>query len=115
MTPQASVGDDRQVVSKGNAMKTLFTKRFPFGARPAVGLGLSRRATLLATLPLVAAMLCVPSYARADDYAFSVSGGGITSSGVLQVSNTGPFGAYTVTGITGNFAGTALPDASAGW
>lgn len=54
-------------------------------------------------LPLLAAMLCTVSSARADDYAFSISGSGMTGSGVLQVSNTGPFGAYTVTGINGTF------------
>jgi hypothetical protein len=42
--------------------------------------------------------------ARADSYNFSVSGSGIQTSGVIQVSNTGPLGAYTVTGITGSFS-----------
>lgn len=42
--------------------------------------------------------------ARADSYNFSVNGSGIQASGVIQVSNTGPVGAYTVTGITGSFS-----------
>jgi hypothetical protein len=42
--------------------------------------------------------------ARADSYNFSVNGSGIQASGVIQVSNTGPLGAYTVTGITGSFS-----------
>lgn len=48
----------------------------------------------------------MPASARADDYSFSISGSGFSSSGVLQVSNTGPFGAYTVTGISGTFTDT---------
>jgi hypothetical protein len=90
-------------------MKTQFGNRLPFGARLNAGTrisgsGRSRRATLLATLPLVAGMLCLTSQARADYYTFSVNGDGITASGLLQVSNTGPFGAYTVTGISGTFS-----------
>lgn len=61
----------------------------------------------LAALPLLAGMLSMASSARADDYNFSISGSGFTASGVLQASNTGPFGAYTVTGITGTFTDTA--------
>ncbi len=89
-------------------MKTLFSKHYPFFARLDAGTyiagsGKSRRATLLLIPPLIAGLLCVTSSARADDYNFSVSGSGIVASGTFQVSNTGPFGAYTVTGITGNF------------
>lgn len=94
-------------------MKTLFSKRLPLFARPesetrVAGPRTSHRRTLLVILPLVAGMLSVTSSARADDdYGFSVSGSGITASGILQVSNTGPFGASTVTGITGTFTDTA--------
>ena len=92
-------------------MKTLFSNRFPFFARlqagtHVAGSGKSHRVTLLLILPLMAGMLCVTSLARADDYNFSVTGSGIAGSGTLQVSNTGPFGAYTVTGITGTFTDT---------
>lgn len=90
-------------------MKTLFSKRFPFFARPVggahtAGSGTSRRAALLLILPVVAGILCLTPSARADDLNFTMSGSGITASGVLQVSATGPFGAYTVTGISGTFA-----------
>lgn len=54
-------------------------------------------------LAVLAGAVCTASPARADDYSFSISGSGFTSSGVLQVSNTGPFGASTVTGISGTF------------
>ncbi|HEX3572501.1 MAG TPA: hypothetical protein VHU44_16900 [Acidobacteriaceae bacterium] len=88
-------------VQKGEPMKTLSSKRFSFFARlnagtHVAGSSKSRGATLLVTLPLIAGMLCVTSSARANDYSFSVSGSGIVSSGTFQVSNTGPFGAYTV-------------------
>lgn len=55
-------------------------------------------------LPVLAGMVLIASSARADDFAFSISGSGMSASGVLQVSNTGPFGAYTVTGINGTFS-----------
>jgi hypothetical protein len=87
-------------------MKTLFSKRFPLFARLKSGTHIagphkSHRLTLLIIPPLMAGMLCVTSSARADDYNFSVSGSGITASGTFEVSNTGPFGASTVTGISG--------------
>jgi hypothetical protein len=41
--------------------------------------------------------------AGAEDFTFAINGTGLTGSGVLQVSNTGPFGAYTVTGLSGTF------------
>lgn len=63
---------------------------------------LSNQICILA-LPLLAVMILLPSSAKADNYNFSISGSGISASGVLQVANTGPFGAYTVTGITGTF------------
>ena len=89
-------------------MKTLFSKRFPLLARLKAGThvagpGKSRHLTLLVIPSLIAGMLCATSSARADDYSFSVSGSGIVASGTFQVSNTGPFGASTVTGINGNF------------
>lgn len=62
----------------------------------------SNQVALLA-LPLLAGMICLPSSARADNYVFSVNGNGFSGTGVLQLSNTGPFGASTITGITGTF------------
>lgn len=59
----------------------------------------------LAVVALVAT-LGAAQIAKADSYNFTVSGSGITASGVLQVSNTGPLGAYTVTGISGFFSDT---------
>lgn len=88
-------------------MHTPFSKRLRLSARlfsRTAGPRTPRRLALLAIPPLVAAMLCVTSTARADDYTFSLNGSGIVASGTLQVSNTGPFGASTITGITGTFA-----------
>lgn len=54
-------------------------------------------------LPLLAGMVWMGVTASAEDYSFSLNGSGMNGSGVLQVSNTGPFGASTVTGISGTF------------
>jgi hypothetical protein len=61
--------------------------------------------TLLPGLFLLG-ILGLSQAAKADSfYDFSVSNaGGINASGIIQVSNTGPLGAYTVTGITGSFS-----------
>ena len=93
-------------------MNNRLSKRLPSSASLLSGMhipgpGKSLRLTLLAIPPVLAAMLCLTSPARADDYKFSVSGSGILASGTLQVSNTGPFGASTVTGITGTFTDSA--------
>jgi hypothetical protein len=68
----------------------------------------SNRFVCLATLVL-AGMVSSAASARADDFSFTINGTGITGtgisgSGILQVSNTGPFGASTITGISGTFA-----------
>ncbi|MGA7156185.1 MAG: PEP-CTERM sorting domain-containing protein [Acidobacteriaceae bacterium] len=67
----------------------------------------NNRFACLAVLVL-AGMVSTAASARADDFTFTINGSGITGSGIsgsgiLQVSNTGPFGAYTVTGISGTF------------
>ncbi|HEY4009997.1 MAG TPA: hypothetical protein VGM11_07580, partial [Acidobacteriaceae bacterium] len=62
----------------------------------------AKHLTLFA-LPVLAGMVFTASQARADAYSFSINGSGMSASGVIHVSNTGPFGAYTVTGITGTF------------
>ena len=61
-------------------------------------------AKVFLTLVALVAPLGMSRAARADSYNFSVNGSGIQASGVLQVSKTGPLGAYTVTGITGLFS-----------
>jgi len=93
-------------------MNNPFSKRLPFSVRlisvmPVARPCKSLRLTLLVIPPILAAMLCLTSQARADDYTFSVNGSGIVASGTFQVSNTGPFGASTITGITGTFADSA--------
>ncbi len=66
----------------------------------------SRRNILVMGVPLLALAFGMTTAARADSYVFSITGSGITASGVIQVSNTGPLGAYTVTGISGTFSDT---------
>ena len=63
----------------------------------------SHAKVFLAVIAL-AAPLGMSRAARADSYNFSVNGSGIQASGVIQASNTGPLGAYTVTGINGSFS-----------
>lgn len=62
----------------------------------------------LFSLMAAAALMAVPA-ARADQFSFSFDGGGISSSGVITVSNAvipGNPGAYQITGITGTFTDT---------
>ena len=61
-------------------------------------------AKVFLTVIAFVATLAMSRAARADSYTFSVNGSGIQASGVIQVSNTGPLGADTVTGITGSFS-----------
>lgn len=59
---------------------------------------------LSVTMIALASTFGVSQVARADAYNFSVNGSGINASGIINVANTGPLGAYTVTGITGSFS-----------
>lgn len=66
------------------------------------------KVTLLALLTLAITVAITPA-ARADSYSFSFSGGGLSGSGVIDVSSTvvpGVPGAYQVTGISGTFSDT---------
>lgn len=70
--------------------------------------GSRSKSSLLALLGL-AAILAVTPAAMADSYVFSFSGGGLSGSGVIDVSNTpvtGVPGGYQVTGISGVFSDT---------
>jgi hypothetical protein len=55
------------------------------------------------TVPFLVAALGITQAANAESYAFSLNGSNVTASGIIQVSNTGPLGASTVTGISGTF------------
>jgi hypothetical protein len=62
-----------------------------------------------ACMALAAGLAAAPSAARADSFAFSFSGGGLSGSGTIIVSNAvvpGVPGAYQVTGISGTFSDT---------
>jgi hypothetical protein len=69
----------------------------------------SRWSAISLALALAATLAIAPA-AKADSYAFSFSGGGLSGSGVLDVSSAvvpGVPGAYQVTGISGTFSDTA--------
>jgi hypothetical protein len=62
-----------------------------------------------AVTALATVLAAAPSSAKAEDYGFSFSGGGMSGFGVITVSDTpvaGVPGAYQVTGISGTFADT---------
>jgi hypothetical protein len=70
----------------------------------------SRSKVILSALLVLAATAAMTPAARADSYTFSFSGGGLSGSGVLDVSNStvsGVPGAYQVTGIRGTFSDAA--------
>jgi hypothetical protein len=59
-----------------------------------------------AVMLLAATLIAAPAIAKADSFNFSFSGGGLSGSGVLTVSNSvvpGVPGARQITGITGTF------------
>ena len=60
----------------------------------------------LACAALAAGLVMATSVAKADTYAFSFNGGGLSGSGIITVSNSpvlGVPGGYQITGITGTF------------
>jgi len=67
--------------------------------------GMRLRSCLLGLAVTAAALTFAPS-AFADSYAFSFSGGGITTYGTIDVTATSSAGAYQVTGIHGTFTDT---------
>lgn len=91
-------------------MKILFShKSFPMstgldGVSVLSGLARSCRKALIMAVPILTVTLGMTPVARADAYSFSLTGSGISTSGVLDVTNTGPLGAYTITGISGTFS-----------
>lgn len=68
------------------------------------------RTGLLPLVALAAAIFLTPT-AKADSYTFAFSGGGMSGSGVIDLSSApvpGVPGAFQVTGITGTFSDTHL-------
>ncbi len=64
---------------------------------------------LFACTAIAIGLAAAPLTARADSFTFSFSGGGLSGSGVITVSNAvvpGVPGAHQVTGITGTFSDT---------
>ncbi|MDE1176136.1 MAG: PEP-CTERM sorting domain-containing protein [Edaphobacter sp.] len=70
---------------------------------------LQRRFSYGRSLLLVGAMVCASSAAYADQFSFSFNGGGLSGSGVIDVSTVpvpGVPGGYQITGIQGTFSDT---------
>ncbi|WP_348268295.1 PEP-CTERM sorting domain-containing protein [Edaphobacter paludis] len=90
-------------------MKTLLGRTAPSFAIAdrASARAVSRSKVILSALLVVAASVAMAPTARADAFNFSFNGGGLSGSGVLDVSNTpvpGVPGAFQVTGISGTFS-----------
>jgi hypothetical protein len=87
-------------------MKNLFCKKAP--GNPFSVRARSRWSVISLGLALAATLAIAPA-AKADSYVFSFSGGGLSGSGVLDVSTAtvpGVPGAYQVTGASGTFSDT---------
>lgn len=70
----------------------------------------SRWKLVLSAFLVLAATAAMTPAARADSYTFSFSGGGMSASGVIDVSSTaiaGVPGGYQITGISGTFSDTS--------
>lgn len=71
----------------------------------------SRSNVILSALLVLATSVALAPAARADSYTFSFSGGGMSASGVIDISSAtvpGVPGAYQVTGISGTFSDSNL-------
>ncbi|GGG88735.1 PEP-CTERM sorting domain-containing protein [Edaphobacter dinghuensis] len=71
----------------------------------------SRSNVILSALLVLATSVALAPAAKADSYTFSFSGGGLSASGVIDVSSAtvpGVPGAYQVTGISGSFSDSNL-------
>jgi hypothetical protein len=94
-------------------MKISFGKKSPSSARAGreATRVVSRSNVILSALLVLATGVAMTPAARADSYNFSFSGGGLSASGVLTVSNVpvpGVPGAFQVTGVSGTFSDTKL-------
>ena len=95
-------------------MNILFCEKVPLSvvAGRTSARAASRSRVILSALLVLAASVAMAPAARADAFNFSFNGGGLSGSGVLDVSNAtvpGVPGAHQVTGISGTFS-----DANAG-
>jgi hypothetical protein len=87
-------------------LKSLICKK----VSASIGSRVSARVVSCSSVVLLALLAIAPA-ARADSFAFSFSGGGLSGSGVITVSNVpvaGVPGAYQVTGISGSFSDSTL-------
>lgn len=89
------------------------TMNLLFKRPAAVTAGRTRKRTLSGSkffgLTALAVCLVAAPAAKADSYSFSFSGGGLSGSGIIVVSNTpvpGVPGGYQITGISGTFSDT---------
>lgn len=94
-------------------MNTSFGKKTPssVGACRVSARNVSRPNIILSALLVLATSVAMTPAAKADSFNFSFSGGGLSGSGVLTVSNTpvpGVPGAFQVTGINGTFSDANL-------
>ena len=90
-------------------MNMLFGKKTPSFAGRASVRAASRSNVILSAVLVLAASVAMAPAAKADSYIFSFSGGGLSGSGVLDVSTAtvpGVPGAYQVTGASGTFSDT---------
>jgi hypothetical protein len=89
----------------------IFSRQSFFSRGFQSGIVRQRAKLSLAVIAFVAtAMAAAATPASADSYNFSFSGGGLSGSGIIQVSNTavaGVPGGYQVTGISGTFSDTS--------
>jgi hypothetical protein len=86
-------------------MKTAFCQGTSSSA-PGTAHTRSRSNVILPALLALAGTLAATQTARADSYAFSVSGSGITASGTLTIAPTATAGTDVITGISGFFSDT---------
>jgi hypothetical protein len=63
------------------------------------------------TLAMATAIALLPSIAKADGFNFTITGNGVTASGVITVATTGTPGVDEITGIYGTYSDSGISNA----
>ncbi len=64
------------------------------------------------TLAMATAIVCLSSIAKADTFNFTISGSGVTASGIITTATTATPGVDEITGISGTYSDSGITNAA---